>query len=278
MLHDMQAAALIRAARRHAGISQAVLAARSGVSRRTVVAVEAGRNDPSWGTVARLLAATGLEPVAVPELPAASPLVRRHLWCSTSERLRRALVPDPLQAGRRGAWDQLGPLGAYGAVRLSGASAVGVWLPRVRAPVPLPVVLHTEASKGRLGPVHVGAFPDLDISLSDEQLPVGLVPVGVPCGHVRVSSPLLLAAHPDCGGWAAELRCVATLLDAEGTLDEAGRHRPAHRNPDEAGEAERVFHTKRYRRTQLPTALDSRAWRLGGEASLHDWLARHPEP
>src|SRR5436190_13764907 len=51
-------ATLVRA-RRRAGLSQTVLAARAGTSQATVSAYESGRKVPSVETLTRLLAATG---------------------------------------------------------------------------------------------------------------------------------------------------------------------------------------------------------------------------
>lgn len=52
---------LIRAARRKAGITQRALAGRSGVPQPTIAAIEAGRQDPRFGTLDRLLRACGYE-------------------------------------------------------------------------------------------------------------------------------------------------------------------------------------------------------------------------
>lgn len=52
---------LIRAARRKAGITQRALAGRSGVPQPTIAAIEAGRQDPRFATLDRLLRACGYE-------------------------------------------------------------------------------------------------------------------------------------------------------------------------------------------------------------------------
>lgn len=57
----MDVASTIRDARRRIGISQADLAARTGTSQATISAYESGRKQPSVDTLARLLAASGLE-------------------------------------------------------------------------------------------------------------------------------------------------------------------------------------------------------------------------
>jgi len=55
----MNAAAAIRSARRHAGLSQTELAARAGTSQATVSAYEGDTREPSLATLDRLLAASG---------------------------------------------------------------------------------------------------------------------------------------------------------------------------------------------------------------------------
>jgi transcriptional regulator with XRE-family HTH domain len=55
----MEPEALIRAARRRAGLTQAELARRAGTSQPVVSAYEHGRRDPSVGTLARLIGAAG---------------------------------------------------------------------------------------------------------------------------------------------------------------------------------------------------------------------------
>ncbi|WP_195210536.1 helix-turn-helix domain-containing protein [Actinomarinicola tropica] len=55
----MDAATLIRTARRRAGLSQRDLAARAGTSHPTLCAYEAGRKVPRADTLARILRAAG---------------------------------------------------------------------------------------------------------------------------------------------------------------------------------------------------------------------------
>lgn len=59
---------LLREARIRAGLSQAELARRGGTSRTTLSAYEQGRKVPSAVTLARLLAAAGVELTAVPQV------------------------------------------------------------------------------------------------------------------------------------------------------------------------------------------------------------------
>ena len=55
----MEAAELLRRARRRAGLSQRALAASTGVAQPTIARIEAGRADPRVATLARLLQACG---------------------------------------------------------------------------------------------------------------------------------------------------------------------------------------------------------------------------
>lgn len=55
----MEPGPAIRAARRRAGLTQKVLAARAGTSQATLSAYEQGRKQPSVETLSRLLAAAG---------------------------------------------------------------------------------------------------------------------------------------------------------------------------------------------------------------------------
>jgi transcriptional regulator with XRE-family HTH domain len=57
----MDAATLVRDARRRAGLTQAELAARAGISQPVVAAYERGRRDPTVGMLDKLLRAAGFE-------------------------------------------------------------------------------------------------------------------------------------------------------------------------------------------------------------------------
>ncbi|MDQ3610781.1 MAG: helix-turn-helix domain-containing protein [Actinomycetota bacterium] len=57
----MDAAEILRTARRQAGLSQRAMAQASGISAATLAAVEAGRRVPSFAVVDAVLAAAGLE-------------------------------------------------------------------------------------------------------------------------------------------------------------------------------------------------------------------------
>jgi len=62
----MQAATIVRNARRVAGLSQTQLAERSGVAASAISQIEAGKRNPSFETVTRLIASTGGQLVSVP--------------------------------------------------------------------------------------------------------------------------------------------------------------------------------------------------------------------
>lgn len=53
--------AIVRQARRRAGLTQRELAVRASTSQSVVARIEQGRSDPSTATLARLLAAAGFE-------------------------------------------------------------------------------------------------------------------------------------------------------------------------------------------------------------------------
>lgn len=267
----MEAAGLVRAARRAAGEGQASFGARAGVSARTLSALETGSSDPRWSTVVSLLAAGGLELTAVPASPPPTAALLDHLHRSTSYRLRWSLN-RPRAWGNARLWQELGALTAYGQVRLEGRQAVGVWLPVSIGRGTLPVVLHPADRV-----LVEDSFPGLAIRLDDGPVPPAQVPVAVGPGALLLPAPLALAAHPDCGALAQELRLAAGLLDDDRSRDFGGRRAPAHRDPRESVEFDRVLHRRRLRGYQLPSAADSRAWRLRGSASLATWLQSHPQ-
>jgi uncharacterized protein len=79
-----EAGRLLREARREAGLSQVELADRAAVSQSVISAYESGSRQPSVPTLARLVAATGLEL----EMRARRPLVSTHLGGPLGIRLR----------------------------------------------------------------------------------------------------------------------------------------------------------------------------------------------
>ena len=61
LVHDLLAATTLREARLKAGLSQAELAAKVGVTQSVISVYEAGRRQPSVATLARLIAGAGFE-------------------------------------------------------------------------------------------------------------------------------------------------------------------------------------------------------------------------
>jgi transcriptional regulator with XRE-family HTH domain len=68
----VDAAEILRTARRQAGLSQRGMASASGVSVATLAAVEAGRRIPSYAVIEAVLAAAGLEIAVDRRVPVAS--------------------------------------------------------------------------------------------------------------------------------------------------------------------------------------------------------------
>lgn len=109
----MDAAHVLRTARRRQGLSQAEVARRAGTSQPVVSAYEHGRRDPSLRTLARLVAATG-ERLAVglaaagPEVPPpvdhrehAARLVDVLLLADAIPHRERPAAPMPRLVSRR---------------------------------------------------------------------------------------------------------------------------------------------------------------------------------
>ncbi|MGH9084991.1 MAG: helix-turn-helix transcriptional regulator [Acidimicrobiales bacterium] len=65
----MQPAELIRTVRRRRGLTQAALARAAGTSQPVISAYEAGRRDPTFGTLRKLVAAAGEELTVSAEPP-----------------------------------------------------------------------------------------------------------------------------------------------------------------------------------------------------------------
>ncbi len=63
----MEVARALSKARRRAGLTQRVLAARTGVSQPTIARIERGKDDPRLGTLERLLNACGETIEVVPQ-------------------------------------------------------------------------------------------------------------------------------------------------------------------------------------------------------------------
>jgi transcriptional regulator with XRE-family HTH domain len=92
MLQSMSPSRLIREARRKAGLTQAELAARAGVTQPVIARLERGGGNPTFETLERVLHATGhrLELRAVEQglVTVDESLIRRQLALSPAERMR----------------------------------------------------------------------------------------------------------------------------------------------------------------------------------------------
>lgn len=89
------------AMRKAAGLTQADLAARSGMARPNIAAFEAGRREPRWETATRALEATGamidiVEPVVWTWTTGRRPYaVASHLWRLPLREAFRSYIPGP---------------------------------------------------------------------------------------------------------------------------------------------------------------------------------------
>lgn len=87
----MQAAGLVREARRAAGLTQQALAARLGVPQSVVARLERPGSNPTWETLSGALAAAGHELRLSPRRPRAGldhDQLRQRLALTPTERLR----------------------------------------------------------------------------------------------------------------------------------------------------------------------------------------------
>jgi len=66
MIKRSAAAQLVRRARRSAGLTQRALARRSRIPQPTIAAIETGRQDPRFGTIASLVVSCDRELMAIP--------------------------------------------------------------------------------------------------------------------------------------------------------------------------------------------------------------------
>ena len=289
----MDTAALLRAARQAGALSQRALAGELGVSPAAVARAELPvdsplRRDLPPALLGAALALVGWELTVAPRGPALTPAQRAHLRASTTVRLRHALATPEWQGPMRlrpptregwQRWQELGHLLRAGPHQPRGPSpwlgpllAAAVWLPVPAPPAPRPLHLPPGCvTRGR------GAWPSW--TLVDEPVDAGgLVRVAVGQAHVRVPTPLALSAVPELAPLAAALRAVATALDEEQRRDRGGRRPAAHRQPDERGERGRLEVRKAYDPRALPEPGDARRWRLGGPASLAQWLTERGAP
>lgn len=282
----MDGAEILRAARRRQGWSQRALAARSGVAKSTVAAVEAGRRSPSFDVVTAVLAAAGLElalDVAVPQLDDATV---HHLHLSLGSRLHLACGGDgrpdrPARPPERRvpSWEALLTLAARHVVHLHGATARALWLPP-RSSSPVAACVHDRAADGSLRRT---AHPEIDPTLVALRTdcpghPPPAVTVRLGWWDVTVDPPGELALQPEHCEHRAVLRAVARRLHAQAPVDARGRRPRAHRDPHHMLERDEVFHTKRFAAHPMPSRTDVRSWRLDDDASLAAWLRRQGMP
>lgn len=258
--------ALLRASRRHAGISQRELAHLVDMSPAAVAAWESGSRKPSVMALQRILDAVGLDLHLGPGgAGPPSPELRAHLRLPLTSRLRLALgePASPYVRATGSAWLGLVRLGRLGSVVLQPPVALGLWVPQPARQL-VDVTVH-----GQLAPLP--PQESVNVAVSADGAPASVVSVTVD-GPVRVwvKPPAELVADQTCG-----LRQAAALLDALGALDDAGRRRPAHRDPDEWAEGWRLLLTRGTEGLRQPRGELSRAWRLGAPASLAQSV-RHP--
>lgn len=129
----VEAAEIVRTARRRAGLSQRAMATASGIGTTTLAAVEAGRRTPSLLMLNAVLAAAGME-LAV-DRPVQPPCrhMLQHLQDSLTVRLHRWLGGNghPGRGRALPLWCELRDLAATGRVELPGRAALGLWLPGI---------------------------------------------------------------------------------------------------------------------------------------------------
>lgn len=266
----MDASHLVRAVRRHTGLSQRGFAARSGLARRTIGAAEAGRQALSVTVLDRVLEAAGLDLYLCPRQPAHDEeQIARHLRRALTVRLRLAVGEPPSiwAAPRTTGWSKLMALSTRGTVVLRDQLAVAMWLP-VGPVTALAVTLHPQRGSTSTDVLDLASVA---VRATDEPVPKDLVPITL-CGHKRVwVPPPARLAMPDAE--TVRLRTADRLLHDHAARDDADRRRPAHRDPEEFREESRLLVTKSADPRRIPDPRDSRAWRLDAEASLAQRMA-----
>lgn len=253
-------------------MSQRELARRAGVGRSTVEGVEAGRRGLSVAALQALLEAAGLELTAERAVPAACAHLRSHLHRSLSVRLHLLLGGDgrvrvrPAPAG----WAELDRLAAHERVFLTGPAAVGLWIPGVEPPSPVPVGL---ARGGGVLP-RSGALRVSLLAVPEDCT----VTVPLPIRSLLTPDPASLSLHPACAPWRTALRAAAQVLADDAARDRAGRRSPAHREPQREQEAWRLLFARRWTQSFLPPdRLNGRGWRLDDEVGFQEWIERRAE-
>jgi transcriptional regulator with XRE-family HTH domain len=269
----MDVAALLREARRRAGLSQRAMAAAAGVPRSSLEAAESGRRQPSLALLEAVAGAAELELALDHPVQPLDSSTRRHLHRSLSQRLHLLVGGDgrPWYPPRLAAWRSLDDLTATGRLSLVAASAVGLWLPAVVAG---PVRLVLEPHAGTLQRTSPQVPPALEVSIGPRPSDATIA-VPLPVRALWTPPPAALALDPACAPWRQALRSVAAALDAEAAVDVNERRAPAHREVQAEQEAWRLLFARRWTSQLLPPdRLDGRAWRLDGEVGMRTWIDR----
>lgn len=253
---------LLRDARRRHGLSIRAAALRCHVPRSTWAGWESGRAVLGADRLDEVLAELAFDLRLVERLPEppGEQAVRRHLQQSLTERACAALG-EQLQATQAACRE---------APRLlTGAAAVGVWVPHVVARGPLPLPRLPEAPDVH-GQVRVPSLVRLCLAPAT---------VRSRMAQALVPTPAALMSDGHAERWP-QLLTSTRLLAREGPRDASGRRLPAHRDPDEERELGDLWMTLTWggRGAALVRSEDSRAWRLGAPATLDEALLRQGLP
>ncbi len=254
----------MRAARRRLGVDQRRMAERVGTSKSTLARWETGRSTPSLVELERVLAVAGLDLLVAPRVEGSAPRrLEPYLRLSLTQRLRVALGESVRLSVRptTTAWSELVQLSRIGRVVLQPPLAHALWLPLGRVD-DREVEVHTD---GPLPALHA-----LRATRVSSPAPLDLVRVILSTGRsVSVATPGVLAAFD---ARTTLLRQADALLHVTCAVDEAGRRRMPHRDPDEPAEDWRLLVTKSVDPRRIPAGGDSRAWRIAAAASLSQHL------
>lgn len=254
---------LLRTARRHLGLSQRAFAERLGIPAGTLAAWEARRRTPSVAVLIRVLARAGLElALASAAAPEDAALVA-HLRRPLTARLRLALGESPNlhlhPASAR--WQALARAALTGIVVLEEPVATAIWVPAPPQRGPIPLTVHQPRRE----------LPELEglrLTPTDEPPPPQRIPITVRWAEeVWVLPPAELLLQQQHA-----LRQAAKLLEQRAPVDDAGRRRPAHRDPDARSEQERAMWSRMPARAEVLGGRFSRAWRLDAPASAAQQL------
>ena len=272
---SMDAAEVLRAVRRRQGWSQRQLAERTGISARSVAAIESGQREPGLAVLRRVVAAAGLELSLDQVPPDLGEADRRYLQISLSRRLHLALGGGGIPHRSRPAdplWPQLLRLAGQGGLVLHGRLALALWL-RPEQPLTSGQVCLV---RGRSVPSEQA--PDLRVLADCGGHAAAVVGVSVESWMLGVDPPADLALDPELAAERPRLRAVARVLHEEAARDGVGRRVRAHADPRHRQERDQVFHTKRFGLRPMPDDSDRRGWRLDDDASLSAWLRRYGYP